>query len=188
MITTPAILLSARDVGEVDRLYTFYTRDHGKIEALATGVRKMKSKLAGHCVPHAIIRATFFPGRSHMRLVQASGRKRYRLLTSDMRAFAVAAYARETVDMLTKPGITDATIFVFLCRLFEGLEHNNTAPQLLLHAFIFHFLSALGFRPLARTIKKNQSPALLLQSYLTKPLASEQFLRLTIPSFSRTVS
>ncbi|MDO8572101.1 MAG: recombination protein O N-terminal domain-containing protein, partial [bacterium] len=33
---------------EADRLYTIYTAEYGKIEAMAQGVRKLSSKLAGH--------------------------------------------------------------------------------------------------------------------------------------------
>ena len=174
MITTPSILLRSRDVGEADRVYTFYTRDHGKIEALATGVRKAKSKLAAHCMEHTVIRCTFFPGRERMRLVQAHEEKRYRVRT--LFSFAVAAYAREAVDVMTKPGITDATIFDFFIRLFAGLEKQKATPMLLLHAFLFHFLSALGYRPKSHNVVRNTLVPTLLREHLAEPLACEQFL------------
>lgn len=41
-----AIILKKREVGETDRLYTFYTREAGKVQALAKGVRKSEAKLA----------------------------------------------------------------------------------------------------------------------------------------------
>ena len=43
-----AIVLGKRDRADVDRLYTLYTKESGKIHALAKGVRKMEAKLAGH--------------------------------------------------------------------------------------------------------------------------------------------
>jgi DNA repair protein RecO (recombination protein O) len=36
------------NLGEADRIITFITPDHGKLKAVARGVRRMKSKLAGH--------------------------------------------------------------------------------------------------------------------------------------------
>lgn len=175
MFTTPSILLRSRDVGEADRLFTFYTRDHGKIEALATGIRKTKSKLAGHCLPHGVIACTFFPGRERMRLVQASRKKSYHF-SEDLSAFGAASYACEAVDVLTKPGITDRAIFELLVRLFDGLEKKKSAPHLLLHAFLFHTLSALGYRPKSQNVVRNKKVPTLISEYIPQPLASEIFL------------
>lgn len=41
------IILNKRDIGETDRLYTIYTLEGGKIQALAKGIRKPQAKLAG---------------------------------------------------------------------------------------------------------------------------------------------
>ena len=41
-----AIVLKKREAGETDRFYTFYTREAGKIQAIAKGVRKSEAKLA----------------------------------------------------------------------------------------------------------------------------------------------
>lgn len=41
-----AIVLKKREVGETDRLYTFYTEEAGKLRAVAKGVRKAEAKLA----------------------------------------------------------------------------------------------------------------------------------------------
>ena len=177
MFTTPSIILRSRDVGEADRIYTFYTRDHGKIEALATGVRKIKSKLAGHCLLYTVIRATFFPGRERMRLVAAVAERSYHFITVDSAACAVSGYAAEACDTMTKSGITDAALFHVLVRLFEGLQKKSASPMLLLHAFLFHFLSALGYRPSPSVLAKTDALPLLLKEHLAEPLHSEQFLR-----------
>ncbi|HCU70953.1 MAG TPA: DNA repair protein RecO [Candidatus Moranbacteria bacterium] len=41
------IVLGKKDVGEVDRIYTIYTLEKGKIRVLAKGVRKPNARLAG---------------------------------------------------------------------------------------------------------------------------------------------
>lgn len=45
--TTQGIVLSRTDYAEADRILSFLTSDHGKVRAIAKGVRKSKSKLAG---------------------------------------------------------------------------------------------------------------------------------------------
>lgn len=45
---TKGYVLRRFNLGEADRIITFITPDHGKLKAVARGVRRMKSKLAGH--------------------------------------------------------------------------------------------------------------------------------------------
>lgn len=46
-LATQGIILRRTDYGEADRIITFITPDYGKIRAIAKGVRKSKSKMAG---------------------------------------------------------------------------------------------------------------------------------------------
>lgn len=45
---TEGIVLKKEDAGEADRRFLIFTKDYGKIEATAKGVRKIKARLAGH--------------------------------------------------------------------------------------------------------------------------------------------
>ena len=45
---TEGVVLKKEDTGEADRRFLIFTRDYGKIEATARGVRKIKARLAGH--------------------------------------------------------------------------------------------------------------------------------------------
>ena len=45
---TEAIIIKKIKLGEADRILTLYTPDRGKVEAVAKGVRRPKSKMAGH--------------------------------------------------------------------------------------------------------------------------------------------
>ncbi len=40
-----AVVLRKLDYGEADRIFTLLTRDHGKVGAIAKGVRRQESKL-----------------------------------------------------------------------------------------------------------------------------------------------
>ena len=40
-------MLRARNLGEADKIYTLFTRERGKIDAVAKGVRRTKSSLGG---------------------------------------------------------------------------------------------------------------------------------------------
>jgi DNA repair protein RecO len=150
MITTQSIILSIRENGDAHRAYSMYTRDHGKVDVLATGVRKKGSKFAGHLTGESILRCTFFPGRDRMRLIHCVREQGFPALRKDLLLLGLAHAAREVVDRMTRPGITDARIFELLERLFTGLEAHSADPRLLFQVFLHHFFDALGLRALPR--------------------------------------
>ncbi|HTD34050.1 MAG TPA: recombination protein O N-terminal domain-containing protein, partial [Candidatus Elarobacter sp.] len=60
--TTDAIVLRARPLGEADRVYTLLTRLRGKVDAVAKGVRRPRSSMAGRLEPLAEVRVALHKG------------------------------------------------------------------------------------------------------------------------------
>jgi len=46
-----AIILGSREIGETDRVYSFLTKENGKVRAIGRGTRKPIAKLAGNLEP-----------------------------------------------------------------------------------------------------------------------------------------
>lgn len=69
--TTRGIVLSERAVGEADRIYSILTRDLGKLQARAIGVRKSVSKLRGNIEPFSLSSISFVKGKEYWRLTSA---------------------------------------------------------------------------------------------------------------------
>ncbi len=63
---TKGIVLSRTDYGEADRILSFLTIDHGKVRAIAKGVRKSKSKLAGGIELFSVSDLTLIIGRGEL--------------------------------------------------------------------------------------------------------------------------
>lgn len=70
--TTQAIVLARTDYGEADRILTFLTSDHGKVRAIAKGVRKSKSKLAGGVELFSVSDLTLIVGRGEINTLISS--------------------------------------------------------------------------------------------------------------------
>ena len=68
---TEGVILAAHDMGEADRFYTVFSRDHGKIEVFAKSVRLEKSKLRYHLRSCARVRISFVEGKNMFRLTDA---------------------------------------------------------------------------------------------------------------------
>jgi recombinational DNA repair protein (RecF pathway) len=75
--STQAIILRRTNYGEADRVVSLLTPDRGKISAIAKGVRKPKSKLAGGLELFAVCNVTIMEGRGEMGLVTSSRMERF---------------------------------------------------------------------------------------------------------------
>jgi recombinational DNA repair protein (RecF pathway) len=58
------IVLRVQKLGEADRIITFLTQRHGKLRAVAKGVRRTSSKFGARLEPFCHVDVQFHPGRS----------------------------------------------------------------------------------------------------------------------------
>ena len=63
MPTDTAIILRSVNYKESDRIYTLYTRDQGKISAIARSARKSAKRFGGALLPYAVFEAVLNPSR-----------------------------------------------------------------------------------------------------------------------------
>jgi DNA repair protein RecO (recombination protein O) len=64
--TTDALVIGSMRYGEADRIVTLYTRDRGRLGAIAKGVRRTKSKTGGRLEPFSLVRVSFHTGRGSL--------------------------------------------------------------------------------------------------------------------------
>ena len=84
--TTEAVVLRSFRLGEADRVLHLYTADHGRLSAVAKGVRKTKSRFGARLEPFSHVELVLHRGRSDMQTVTgASDRKSTRLNSSHPR-------------------------------------------------------------------------------------------------------
>lgn len=68
---TEAFVMSARNTGEADRTFHFFTRDFGAVWAKATGIRKNESRLRYVVQDFKYIDVSLVKGKTQWRLVSA---------------------------------------------------------------------------------------------------------------------
>ena len=61
--TTDALVIGSMRYREADRIVTLYTRDRGRVSAVAKGVRRTKSKVGGRLEPFSLVRMSLHAGR-----------------------------------------------------------------------------------------------------------------------------
>ncbi len=143
---TPAVILKRTDLGEADRIVTLFSRDVGKIRAVARGVRRGKSRAAGHLEPFTLSDVMFAVGRELDVVAQADTLESFRAVREDVMLATHAYYLAEMVDLLTEDHQENQAVFEILV---DGLHNLAEHPDARVVLVVFHLrlLDALGYRP-----------------------------------------
>ena len=99
--TTPAIVLRQRKLGDADKILSLYTASFGKVEAVAKGVRKSRSKLAGHVEPLSHATFQLAKGKTLDIVTQVATIESFAALRDDLDRMSRALYACELLDRFT---------------------------------------------------------------------------------------
>ena len=144
-----AIVLRKREIGETDRLYTFYTREMGKVQAKAIGVRKSAAKLASALETLSLSDVTVVRGKGTGRVAGATVEEYFPGIREDFSTLSLALgtiAAFEGIVGLEQP---DPTLFSLLYEYLKLLDHvagDTERSALLTEAFFVKFLDELGYR------------------------------------------
>jgi len=144
---TQAIVLKRREIGEFDRLVTFYSKELGKIIGKVTGARRIKSKLTPHLEPFFNIDIMVAPGRTFYRVASARIINSFAKIREDGNLIAAASYLVKLVDELVKEEQRDIYIFNLLKKSLDYLDQRKMNPALLIDVFAWKLVAHLGYRP-----------------------------------------
>jgi len=140
------LVLRRRNLGEADRIITFYTRELGKISGVARGVRKIRSKLAGSLEPFIESRLRLVQGKSLDTVIGVKVTQIHRVPTDELTIFSTAMLLLEMVDRLTPDNHPNAEIYELLCESLTALSESQPSIAVQ-HYFSFKLLAALGYLP-----------------------------------------
>ncbi len=141
-----AIVLSHKNWGEADRMLWLYTRELGKVQAIAKGVRKMRSRKAGHLEPFTCSNLMFARGRSFLIITQAETLAPLSELREDLLLVGYAAYIIELLDRFTYEEDENRLIYQLLKDTLTRIN-DETSPYLAVRYFEIHLLDLLGYKP-----------------------------------------
>ena len=146
---TEAIVIKKTKLGEADRILTLYTPHLGKIQAVAKGIRRPKSKLAGHLelLTHSLV--SLARGRNLDTIIGSQTINSFLVLKSDLWLTSYALYATELTNQFTADHIENYPLFQLLLETLEQLCQVNN-KELVLRYFELHLLDKVGYRPQLR--------------------------------------
>lgn len=141
-----AIVLRRTDFGEADRLLTLYSRQLGKIKAIAKGARKPQSRKSGHVEPFMRTKFLFARGRDLDIVTQAEMIEAYPKLRQDLVRATYASYAVELLDRFTVEADHHAGIYDLLAAALGWLSENDDL-RLVARYYELKLLGLAGFLP-----------------------------------------
>jgi DNA repair protein RecO (recombination protein O) len=145
-VRTEAVVLRHRDWGEADRILWLYTQKMGKIQAIAKGIRKIRSRKAGHLEPFTRVNLMLARGRDFFIVTQVETIEAFSKLREDLIHIGYAAYVVELLDRFTYDQDDNQQIYRLLNKTLARVNSMEN-PDLPVRYFEVHLLSLLGYRP-----------------------------------------
>ncbi len=141
-----AVVLRHSDWGEADRLLTLFTREEGKLRAIAKGARKPRSRKAGHLEPLTRVSLLLARGRSFFIVTQAETVDAHLPLTEDLELVGYGSYVLELLDRFTHDEDENRALYRLLSATLTRLVAGDD-PGLVLRYYELRLLDAMGYRP-----------------------------------------
>ena len=140
-----AVVLRTYRLREADRIVNFVTEGHGKVRAVAKGVRKTKSKFGARLEPGSHIAAQFYEGRELDIVTQVDSIDHFRAVRDDLQRLGRAMAMLEVVDQVAQEGESNPGLYRMLVGALRTLDERSS--PLVGPAFFWKVLVAEGFGP-----------------------------------------
>jgi DNA repair protein RecO (recombination protein O) len=143
------VVLRTQKLGEADRIVTVLTRRHGKVRAVAKGVRRTKSKFGARLEPFSHVDLQLYTGRTLDIVSQAESIRSYgSVIAGNYPAYTAGTAVLETADRLTaeekEPSLR---LFLLVIGALRALSDRTHPAGLVLDAFLLRAMSVAGWEP-----------------------------------------
>ena len=143
------VVLRAQKLGEADRIITLLTREHGRVRAVAKGVRRTSSRIGARLEPFGHVDIQFYEGRSLDGVTQVETLASFgSALVRDYGLYTAGQVMLETAERMTpeerEPSVQQYLLLVGGLRTLVESEHD---PSLVLDAYLVRSLAVAGWAP-----------------------------------------
>jgi DNA repair protein RecO (recombination protein O) len=141
------VVLRTHKLGEADRIVTVLTKKHGKVRAVAKGVRRTSSKFGARLEPFMVADIQFYEGKTLDTIQQAETLASYGAnIVDDYPRFTAANVMVETADKVTEHEASGQQYLLLLGAL-RSLSLQEHPTSLTLDSYLLRALSIAGWAP-----------------------------------------
>ncbi|MGN6129346.1 MAG: DNA repair protein RecO, partial [Nocardioidaceae bacterium] len=144
-----AVVLRTQKLGEADRIITLLTRAHGRVRAVAKGVRRTSSRFGSRLEPFTHVDLQLAEGRSLDVVTQAETLEPFAArVGADYERYTAGTVMLETAERLVvedkEPALQQ---FLLLVGALRAMCDTGRPPGLVLDSFLLRSMAVAGYAP-----------------------------------------
>lgn len=140
-----AVVLRTYKLGEADRIIVLLTEEHGKVRAVAKGVRKTKSKFGARLEPMSHVQLLLSQGRELDIISQADSVESLAPLVADLDHMTAGISVLEAADQMALEREPNPRLYRMVVGALRTIAERG--GPLVVPAFYWKLLAAEGVRP-----------------------------------------
>ena len=146
--TVETIIISSMNLGEADKLVTFFSFERGKLKGVAKNARKSFKRFGAGLESFTQCRLHLYEKEHQelLRIESADILAQFPAICGDLNRAAAGAVILELVKEFAPEGERNAGAFLLLSQVLR-LLNSGEKPAFLLRIFEVKFLSLLGYQP-----------------------------------------
>jgi DNA repair protein RecO (recombination protein O) len=142
------VVLRTYRLGEADRIVVFLTEAHGKVRAVAKGVRRTTSKFGARLEPLTHVDLLLWQGRGDLDIVnQVEVLETYRAVREDLSRLPQGMALLEVSDQMAQERHPDQRLYAMVVGALRALAASTTDPVLVAPSFFLKALVLEGAGP-----------------------------------------
>ncbi len=145
IVQTEAIILTARDWGDADRIITLLSPELGKTKAVAYGARQIRSRLSGAIQPFSHVGIHLAAGKNIDSVRQCQIIDSFPAIKQDLALMAYSSFIAELSVELLPESEPQPQAFCLVLNTLQTLTKRN--PRITIQAFAWQLLSLTGYQP-----------------------------------------
>lgn len=145
---TEAIVLDCFEHGESDLIVTFFSRDSGKLSAIAKGAKRSKKRFVNKLELFSFLTITYQTSnnRSLLFLSEAELYTSFLHIRQNFKLYSIASILREFLLLALREGEAEERLFRLSLWALHNIDQNQQ-PLAILTLFLTNFYSHIGYRP-----------------------------------------
>lgn len=169
-------IIKKTNLFDTDKYITVFTKNHGKVEILAKGVRRINSRRSPHLELINLVKFQTVKTKVNYILTDIEVINTFSGLRDDYSKIGVIFLICELVDKLCPEYVRHADIFELIEKSVNGV-YNNKLPQIVFD-FQVQLLSILGFWNPEKEFKNHWEIDRFIEDVIEKKIKSKLILKL----------
>lgn len=157
--TTKAIILQGRNHGEADRIVTAFTKEKGKVDFYARGVRKIQGKNRALVQPFTYSELELVERKGMDLLTQGLLIESFSRIQQDFQRIVTATYLAEYLIQVLPSRDPQPELCHGFLRALNHMDKRPASPELVGLVFVVRSFVWLGYRPALDSCCLCQKPA-----------------------------